>query len=113
MSAGIANRLADFRAELDNRLMHLRLDLLFEHNFSAFENFLNVRTQLARLWIDNRELLLDAEREGVIFDAHRGTANVPQKRCAVMVDRAVSCPMPAERSIHLRLHVISTRVRLT
>src|ERR1700686_1567817 len=79
VSAGIDNRLADFRAELDDRLVHLRLDLLFEHDFSTFENLLNVRTKLARLWIDNRELLLDAEREGVIFDAHRWAANVPQK----------------------------------
>ena len=70
MLAGIDNRLADFGAELDDRLMHLRLDLLFEHDLAAFENFLNVRTQFARLRIDDREFLLDAERIDVVWLAH-------------------------------------------
>ena len=67
MSAGIANRLADFRAELDNRLMHLRLDLLFEHNLSALENFLNMRPEFARLRVNNREFLLDSEGKCVLL----------------------------------------------
>src|SRR5207302_4692171 len=70
VGAGFDNRLADLRAELDHRLVHLWFDLLFEHDLPAFENLLNVRTQLARLWIDNRKLLLDAESEGVIFHSY-------------------------------------------
>src|SRR5438046_10491711 len=57
----------NFSAELDHRLVHLGLDLFLEKNFAAFENFLNVRPQLARLWIDNRELLFDTERISVVF----------------------------------------------
>ena len=71
--ARIDNRLADFRAELDDRLVHLRLDLLFERDLAAFENLLDVRPQFARLRIDNRELLFDAESVGVVFLAHGGS----------------------------------------
>ena len=84
--ARIDNRLADFRAELDHRLVHLRLDLLFERDFAAFENFLNVRPQLARLRIDDREFLLDAEGEGVVFGAHDGY-RIPSKTTAVIPSR--------------------------
>src|SRR5713226_9565613 len=65
--ARVDNRLADLRAKLDDRLVHLGLDLLLEHDFSAFEDFLNVGAQLARLRIDNREFLLDAEGVDVRF----------------------------------------------
>src|SRR2546423_15011 len=52
--------------------MHLRLDLLFEHDLAALENLLNMRTQLARLRIDNRELLFDAQGERVFLGTHGG-----------------------------------------
>src|SRR6266568_4038882 len=52
--------------------MHLRFDLLFEHYLAALEDFLNVRTQLARVRIDNRELLFNPESEGVLLGAHSG-----------------------------------------
>src|SRR5437870_7145902 len=52
--------------------MHLRFDLLFERDSSAFENFLDMRPQLARLRVDNRKLLLDAESEDVVFGTHAG-----------------------------------------
>ena len=72
VGARIDNRLANLRAQLDHRLVHLRFDLLFEHDFAAFENFLDMRTQLARFRIDNRELLFDAESKRVVLGAHRG-----------------------------------------
>src|SRR6266480_1017811 len=53
--------------------MHLRFDLLFEHYFAALEDFLNVRTQLARVRINNREFLLNPESKGVLLGAHSGT----------------------------------------
>src|SRR5882724_10760113 len=65
---GIANLCAQFH----HRLVHLGLDLLFENDFSAFENFVNVRPQLARFRIDDGELLFDAEGKRVILCAHRG-----------------------------------------
>ena len=80
--ARIRDRLANLRAEFDHRLMHLGFDLLFEHDFAAFENFLNMRAQLARLRIDNRELLLDAEGVSVVFVLMAGR-KCPQKQCAV------------------------------
>src|SRR6266478_3376867 len=52
--------------------MHLRFDLLFEHYFAALEDFLNVRTQLAGVRINNREFLLNPESKGVLLGAHSG-----------------------------------------
>ena len=70
MLAGIGDRLANLRAELDDRLVHLRLDLLLEQDLAALENFLNVRTQFARLGIDDREFFLDPERKDMIWLGH-------------------------------------------
>src|SRR6266478_3036939 len=77
--ARVLDRIADLGAELDYGLVHLGFDLLFEHDLAALENFLNMRTQLARLRIDNGELLFNPESEGVLFGAHCGGENVPQK----------------------------------
>jgi hypothetical protein len=68
--AGVGDRLANLRAQLDHRLVHLGLDLLLQKNFAAFENFLDVGTEFAGLRIDDRELLLNAEREGVVRGGH-------------------------------------------
>src|ERR1700731_3607528 len=62
MRARVDNRLADFRPEFDDGLMHLGFDLLLERHLPAFEDLMNVRAQLPRLRIDNGEFLLDAER---------------------------------------------------
>src|SRR5437763_7486778 len=61
--AGIGDVPANFSSQLDDRLVHLRLDLLLEHDLAALQDFLNVRTQLARLWIDDGKLLLDPQGE--------------------------------------------------
>ena len=71
MLAGIGNVAANFRAELDHGLMHLRLDPLLQHYLAILENLLNVRAQLARLGIDNGKLFLDPKSEEVIFWAHQ------------------------------------------
>src|ERR1043166_3407978 len=55
-----------------DRLVHLGFDLFLEHDLAAFEDFLDVRLQFARVWIDDREFFLDAEGEPVAFAAHRG-----------------------------------------
>ena len=47
MRTRIDYRLANFSAELNDRLVHLRFDLLFEHDFPALENLLDMRAQLA------------------------------------------------------------------
>src|SRR6516162_4236847 len=52
--------------------MHLGFDLLLEQDLAALENFLNVRSQLARLRIDNREFLLDSEGVRVVVPGHVG-----------------------------------------
>ena len=57
--------MTNFRAELDDRLVHLRFDVLFQSDFAVVENLLNVGTQLARLRIDDLEFLLDPEGENV------------------------------------------------
>jgi hypothetical protein len=55
--------LANLGSKLDHRLMHLRLDPLFQRHPSAFQDLLNVRPKFARLRIDNLEFLLNAEGE--------------------------------------------------
>jgi hypothetical protein len=72
MGTRIDNRLANFSAELNDRLVHLRLDLLFERNFPALENFLDVRPELACLRVDDGEFLFDTESEDVFLGAHAG-----------------------------------------
>src|SRR6266581_7304874 len=87
MVACARNRITNLGAEFDDRLVHLRLDLLFEHDLSTLENFLDVRAQFARLRIDDRELFLDAESVGVVFPAHSGRILNP-KQCVVNATRA-------------------------
>src|SRR5262245_34300106 len=84
MCAGTANGIANLRAQFHDRLMHFGLDLLLEEDFSSFENFVNMRAQLARFRIDDGELLFDAESERVVFRAHGGAANLRQKHRSVI-----------------------------
>jgi hypothetical protein len=72
MRARVLDRIANLGAELDHRLVHLGFDLLLEQDFAALENLLNVRPQLARLRIDNRELFFDTEGVSVVLGAHCG-----------------------------------------
>ena len=52
---------ADVGPDLDDRLMHLALDLIFQTEGSLGENLLNMRLHVARLGIDDLKLFLDAE----------------------------------------------------
>ena len=61
----------NFRAQLDHRLVHLRLDPLFQNVFAAGNDFLNVRSQLTCLRINDLEFLLDTKSEDVIFHRSR------------------------------------------
>src|ERR1700693_2918278 len=70
---------ANLRAQLDHRLMHLRLNMLFEDHLAVGQHLLNVRAQLSRLRIDDLEFLLDAESEDVIFRPHTDTATSLKK----------------------------------
>jgi hypothetical protein len=53
---------ADARADLDHRLDHLRLDLLAEEHLPFLKHLRDVRTQLARLRIDDLKFFFDAKR---------------------------------------------------
>src|SRR5436309_7630868 len=88
VGTSIDNRLANFSAELNDRLVHLRLDLLFEGNFPALEDFLDVRPKFACLRIDNGEFLFDTEGEHVVFGTHAGDATLLQKQLSVIPSRA-------------------------
>src|ERR1051325_989246 len=72
MRARVLDGITNLSTQLDNGLVHLGLDLLLEHDLPALEDFLNMRTQLAGVRIDNRELLFNAESKSVIFGAHGG-----------------------------------------
>jgi hypothetical protein len=56
---------ADLRADFDDRLMQLALDLIAEHRRARRQQLRHVRPQLPRLRIDDLELLLDADGEPV------------------------------------------------
>src|ERR1041385_4732524 len=72
MRARVPDGITNLSAQLDHGLVHLRFDLFLEHDLPALEDFLNMRTQFARIRIDNRELLFNAESKSVIFGAHGG-----------------------------------------
>ncbi len=55
----------NFRAKLDDRLVHLRFDVFLQGDLAVVENLLNVGTQLARFRIDDLEFLFDPEGEYV------------------------------------------------
>ena len=57
--------MTNLRAELDDRLVHLRFDVFLQGNLAVIENLLNVGPQLPRFWIDDLEFLLDPESEYV------------------------------------------------
>ena len=78
MIARTTNGIANFGAQLNDRLVHLRFDLLLERDFSAFENFVNMRTQLARLGVYDRELLFDSQSERVVLHAMPRNEKHPQ-----------------------------------
>ena len=58
--------LANVSADFHNRLVQLWFDLLFQNNFAVGENLLDMRTQFARLGIDDLQLFLNTEGENVI-----------------------------------------------
>src|SRR5207248_679277 len=66
----VRDRRTNLRAEFDDRLVHLRLDLFFQQDLAALENFLDVGAQLTRLRVYNRELFLDPEGEGMVRSRH-------------------------------------------
>src|SRR5258705_11135397 len=89
MPARAIDGIANLRAQLHHRLVHLGLDLLLENDFSTFENFVNMRTQLARFRIDDGELLFDTQSQRMILCAHVGAANLRKKSRAVIPSRKV------------------------
>ena len=68
---------ANLSPKLDNRLVHLRFDLLLERDFAALENFLNVRAQFARLRIDDGKLFFNSE--GIDMLLHRRRDKLSEK----------------------------------
>src|SRR5207253_9638550 len=55
-------------ADLDDRLVQLRLDLIAEGGGARRQQLRDVRTELPRLGVDNLKLLLDADGEAVLHD---------------------------------------------
>jgi hypothetical protein len=55
--SGIA---ANLGADFHSRLVQLGFDLFLQHHFAIGQDLLNVRTQLARLGIDDLQFFLDA-----------------------------------------------------
>ena len=69
LPAGRAGVFTNFSPEFDHRLVHLRLEVLFQNHFPVGQNLLNVRTQFARFRIDNLKFFLNPESENVIARA--------------------------------------------
>jgi len=62
---------ADLRADLDDRLMHLTLDLIAEGRRAFREELGHVRPKLPCGGIDDLKFFLDADGEGVIHATRR------------------------------------------
>ena len=95
------DRIANLGAELDHRLVHLGFDLLLEHHLAAFENLLNVRTQLARLRIDDGKFLLDPERVSVWFVAVMAGRNSALKNELLSSEAGEACRVTELASLPL------------
>ncbi len=65
LDAQLADVLADFGAGLDDGLVHLALDLLDDVRRSGGKQLHDVRTQLARGWIDDLEFFFYADGKAV------------------------------------------------
>ena len=63
---GITRIAANVGPQFRDRLVELRLNLLLQNQFAVSQDLLDVRTQLARLRIDNLEFLFDAESKDVV-----------------------------------------------
>src|SRR5947208_15716392 len=57
---------ADLRPDFNDRLVHLALDLIFQRRRARRQQLGDVRPELPRGGIDDLELLLDADGEGVL-----------------------------------------------
>ena len=66
LGARLGHGAAGPRADLDDALVHLGLDLLAQDHLAALKNLGDIRAQLARLGIDDLVFLFDADREGEI-----------------------------------------------
>ena len=72
---------ADLRADLDDRLVHLALDLIAERRRARREELGHVRPQVSALGVDDLEFLLDADGEAV----HEGDdTSVDSRQSAVV-----------------------------
>ena len=63
--AQLAHITANPGAALDDRLVHLALDLIAEHRRARRQELGHVRPQIAALRVDDLEFLLDAEGKAV------------------------------------------------
>src|ERR1043165_4014844 len=61
--AGLLDVATNSGPDLDHRLNHFRLDLLAQQHLAFFEDLGDVRTEFARLRIDDLKFLFDAQRE--------------------------------------------------
>jgi hypothetical protein len=62
--ARLLQRVADRRAQLDHRLVQLRLDLALDHDHTfAVEKLRDEGAQFARLRVDDLIFLFDADRQ--------------------------------------------------
>lgn len=66
---------ANFRAELDHRLVQLRFDVLLQYELSIRQNLLDVRTQFASPWIDDLKFFLDTNgKDSGFFNSSHAVA---------------------------------------
>src|SRR5690349_8255577 len=88
--AGFLDVATNASPDLDHRLNHFRLDLLAEQHLAFLEDLGDVRTQFARLRIDDLKFFLDAQRELI---EHSGPLAAQEFKClAIMRQSGFSLP---------------------
>ena len=68
VDAEFVNVLADFGADLDDRLMHFAFDLFAKIRGGGGDELADVRTELTCGWIYDLKFFLDADREAVTHE---------------------------------------------
>src|SRR5438132_9917686 len=64
----ISRIVTNLSAQFHDRLVHLGLDVLFQNDFAAGKNLLDMRTEFACLRIDDLKFLLNSESEDMIAE---------------------------------------------
>jgi len=84
LAGQLLDRSADLGADLDDRLVHLALDVIAEGRRARREQLGDVRSQFPRRGIDDLKFFLDADGERVIHEGPVAPPMIARRRRVLM-----------------------------